>query len=110
MVEHITELSRGASRAIVTPVGGDPTVCRLDLFAPDALLPVYSFWWDPDDSLIHEGPAGVDQGPSVSATVERFQFVASDSLIELTGVQLRSAEGARIQLDTRIALYNRKQP
>ena len=68
----------------------------------------YRFWWHAADSLIHERTGtGSDRGAIGYSRVERFRFGRSDSLVELTLLQLRSPKGQRIQLSTTVNLYNR---
>ena len=109
--EHIAEQVHLSARAVVTEADqGGPTLCRLDLYSkPSDTDPWYSFWWQHSDSLVHEGPPGIDRA-NITSIVERFQFVECgrcDSLVELTELQLRSAEGRRVSLGTTMALYNR---
>ena len=107
LMEHISEQVHRSARAVVTEEG-DITHCRVQLFNQGEVTPWYSFWWA--DSMIHESGAGGDSSTNVTSVVERFQMVPClncDELVELTDLQLRSAEGRRVSLSTKMALYNR---
>ena len=65
------------------------------------------FSWEPVDSLVHYWDAGVDKGPVTTSVVERFQLaVVSASVVQLTGLQVRAADGARITSSSMFALNN----
>lgn len=71
------------------------------------------FWWNVGqsgaDSLIHEGPTtSQDRGPVASSLCERFQCVAGNvpGMVDVELI-LRSAQGERIQMATRLVMVNR---
>ena len=105
--EHIAEQVHRSANAVVTIVANDSTHCRVELFDQGQLTPWYSCWWK--DSQIHEFTGGLET-VNVTSPVEQFRFVpciSCDSLVEMTDLQLRSAEGHRVSLKTKMALYNR---
>jgi len=107
LVEHIADQSHHSATAVVTAVDG--TNCRVDFYDPGQTVARYAFWWDPDDSLVHEGTAA---GSTVSGSskVERFSLAACtpcDTFVDLTSLVMRSADGRRISMSTTMALYNR---
>jgi Tfp pilus assembly protein PilW len=65
------------------------------------------------DSLLHEHtpdtPGGplVDRGGLGNSTVEQFSAIASDSVVTIPALHLRSSNGEVVEFSTAIALYNR---
>lgn len=68
----------------------------------------FRMWWNTGDSLVHERVnGGSDLGAVGRSKVETFRFGRADSLVELRLLQVRAANGERIQLATTVNLYNR---
>lgn len=107
LVKDITDRTRQASRAIVAPVP-DTLHNTLWLFRAGESTAFQMYWWNATDSLVHQGPdQSQDRGPLVSSRVERFQLgMEGDSLVRITLLQLRSANGSRIRMSSTIAMYN----
>ncbi len=103
VVEHMSEMIRSASQAIVVPPGdsivvlyghGGEETCR--------------FWWDTSDSLVYWADSTGDHGPILTSKVERFQLRTIDTtLVELTLLQARTARGQLVRTSSSFALYNR---
>src|SRR5438552_71287 len=107
LLEQLSDRVHQSARASVTQIGGDSLVCRLDLYNHGSVTPARSFWWSPEDSLIYEQDiAGGGAAYSVvGSIVEKFQLVpcaSCDSLVEVTSLQLRSAQGHRVDMSTQI--------
>lgn len=106
----VEELTAMVHQAAFAHAESTATGFQLDLYKQDS-SPLYSFWFDPSDSTVHEGPQRIeDNGASVTSRVERFAFVACgqcDSLVELTSLRLRSSSGHVVETSAAIALYNR---
>ncbi|MCC6348247.1 MAG: hypothetical protein IT347_01480 [Candidatus Eisenbacteria bacterium] len=68
----------------------------------------WCFWWDPADSLVHQGPdpATDDRGPLSTSRVERFRVVADNSLVQVA-LRLRSATGEPVEVSTSAMMRNR---
>ncbi len=112
VLELLSQRVHESERASVTQIGGDSLVCRLDLYAPGSVTPSRSFWWSPTDSLVYaQDVAGGGTAFTVAGSVvEKFQFVpcvSCESLVELKALQLRSAQGHRVEVSSQFALYNR---
>jgi len=110
LVSHMANEAHRSSQAVVTLVDG--ANCRLEFFDAGQGVARYAFWWDPADSLVHEG-SGAQSTASGTSTVERFALTpctSCDSLVELTSLTMRSADGRRITMSTTMAMYNRASP
>jgi Tfp pilus assembly protein PilW len=95
----------GVAKVVNSP---DELHSQLELY-PDRIstTPLYVYWWDATDSLVHEGETrSADKGAQGSSTVERFQCIAGDSAMVQVSVQMRSAQGQRIQIGTSVAMMN----
>ena len=66
------------------------------------------FAWEPADSMVHFSEGGVDHGPTTTSVVESFQLSVdvSPSVVNLTRLQLRAADGARVTTSSMFALNN----
>lgn len=107
VLEAIANHARDAADVTVTPNGGDTV---LTFFKVGGIEP-YSFWWDQQgDSLLHqaEGTGDVDGGPVTPSTVERFYFEWDPALkiVHVRVLEVRSAQGERVQVSSSFALYN----
>lgn len=106
--EAIADTARRSARAIAIPVPdaehGQVAFYRHD----DPVTPIWYFWWDPADSLIHHGsdPATDDRGALLASKVERFRVVADASLVQLA-LRLRAATGQRVEVTTSALMRNR---
>ena len=70
----------------------------------------FYFWWDPVDSLVHHGPTadpGGDRGALGDSKVLAFELDRDSSLVYLRNLELRSANGQRVNLTSSAALMNR---
>jgi hypothetical protein len=71
----------------------------------------WRFWWDEDDSLVHQGPGlGQDRGPVVASRVTRFQLDTLTRMVEIRLVEVRSGDGQLVRMSSAAALYNRGAP
>lgn len=109
LLEVMADSVRSASTAVVDSAGS--TFSTLHLYAyGDPVNEVCRFWWNPDDSKVHlwsrfDGP----HGPVIDSQVDQFQLSPIDnSLIELTLLKVRTADGQVVQTGSRFALYNRE--
>jgi prepilin-type N-terminal cleavage/methylation domain-containing protein len=108
VLKSISDRARPDSVAIASATA-NPNFWRLDL-VPYGKLPsdsTYSYWWDPADSLIHEGyksPTLVDRGPMLRSKVERFQISVSGQMVNITSLRVHTTQGDRIDLATSVAL------
>jgi hypothetical protein len=108
LADEIGRNIREAGSATITH-NPDSLHCQLSLYEPSEIVPFQVYWWDPGDSLVHDGsdPSTDDRGAMVSSTVEVFQIDADSSTVDLRLLQLRSAQGQRVQITMRTAFQNR---
>jgi prepilin-type N-terminal cleavage/methylation domain-containing protein len=66
-------------------------------------------WWDDADSLVHSSTGSVvaDRGPVIASHVDRFQITATDSLVHLSALEVRSANRTTVRLASTVAFCNR---
>jgi len=109
VLESIRQRARPAWTAHVAP-NPDATHALLQLdyqgFPPSQSH--YYFWWEPSDSLIHEGYGDPrrDQGPVLQSKVETFDVTASNTMVRVNALQLRTAGGQHVRLSTFVQLVN----
>jgi hypothetical protein len=108
LIEAITDSVRAAFLAEVQDgPGPDPEHQCLILYdqVPNES---WRFWWNPADSLVHQGP-GLDQdrGPVVASRVTRFQLDTLDRLVRIRLVELRAGDGQLVRMTSAAAIYNR---
>lgn len=109
LVEAITDSVRKAFLAEVHDV---PDSLRQTLILRDAAQEEFCrFWWDADDSLVHQG-SGLrdDRGPVVASRVTRFQLDTLARAVEIRLIELRSNEGQLVRTTSAAALRNRVGP
>lgn len=83
---------------------------QLELYnAPGAPAAAWIFWFDPTDSLIHQGTSMVsdDRGAMHASKVTRFRVTAGDSALAVITLRLRAATGQQVELSTSALLRNR---
>jgi hypothetical protein len=103
VIEEMSRRIHDAAQATVE-CPGDPLHCRIELFDKDNNQ-LWAYWWR--DSLLHEGPnIATDRGAMASSKVEVFQVVGDDDLVDIQLLQMRSAQGERVQMSTKIAFAN----
>jgi Tfp pilus assembly protein FimT len=117
VIEEISSRVHGAA-SVDVDCSGDINHCVLQLYDSGS-NPTWAFWWDNADSLLHEGidptPAN-DRGAMESSVAEYFQVTESagsapgSRIVDIGLLQLRSAQGSRIQMSTRAALQNATTP
>lgn len=109
IAEAIADRARTSSRARINLVP-DAEHGQLELYAPgNNLSPAWMFWFDPTDSLIHQGtnPANDDRGAMNSSKVMRFRVASSDSALAELTLRLRAATGQQVEISTSIMLRNK---
>jgi hypothetical protein len=111
VVDAIRKRTRVAYLATVNNVP-DAQHVQLDL-APVKDSPpeqTYSYWWDPADSLVHEGCRlmGDDRGPMLQSKVETFSLAVVDGgrLLRVVSLQVRTPQGHHIAVRTNVRLEN----
>lgn len=118
ILEAISSRARDAA-AVVTPppVSGADTILtfyKRDPTPPNSLIEPYSFWLSHADSLIHQGvgTGNQDDGPVAPSKVERFSFEMDPalSILHIRMLEVRSAQGTKIQMSTSFTLYNGPKP
>jgi hypothetical protein len=106
-VEFITTRARACQSATVID-SPDPLHQKIILVDQ---LGESDFRWDLADSLVHADTliAGVwnDKGPAVQSKVTRFQLERDANLVFLNMLEVESANGAKVQLSSTAAFYNR---
>lgn len=116
ILEAITQHAHDAAAVIVTPAAPDTilTFYKRDPSPPNSLVEPYSFWWSQGDSLVHQGVGTGDQddGPVAPSVVERFYFEMDPALpiLHLRMLEVRSGQGARVQISTSFLLHNGPKP
>jgi hypothetical protein len=109
LVQTITDNVRSSALAYV-PVETD-TVHQTLILNDTAGSETWRFWWNPGDSLVHQGPGlGVDRGPVVASRVTRFQLDTLDRLVRIRLIELRAGDGQLVRMTSAAALYNRGAP
>lgn len=104
LIEQMRRNVHRSAGAIVTPRGANS---QIDLLRYDG-TPWYSYWWDETDSLVHEGRSTLsDSGACISSKVEIFRAVAETTMLDAFQIQVRSPEGQRMLLTSRMAFMNR---
>jgi Tfp pilus assembly protein PilW len=106
VVEHLADRVHEAASASFSPGTGQHHT--LTLFDHDGVQ-TYQFAIDPSDSLLHEYATATldDKGPIVTSIVNRFQVQTGGALVDLTMLDLRSANEDTVKISSRFALYNR---
>jgi len=105
LIEAISERVRESSVAM-TYDSPDPDHQGLLLWDANQ-EPLWRFWWDPSDSLVHQGPkVGQDRGPVVASRVTRIRLEALPHLLEMRLVEVRSGDGRLVRMSSAAALYN----
>jgi len=110
LTEVMGDAIHSSSRAWVSG-SPDSLHSMLHLYGYKGQTEKYFIWWK-DDSTVHVGtgltPPG-DHGPVIASKVETFQLHCSkdSTLVELTLLQARTAQGQVVRTATRYALYNR---
>jgi len=59
------------------------------------------------DSLLHESRGGVDRGPLATSVVTRFLIAADPTMVRVSILEMRSANGHLIRMGTGAAFYNK---
>jgi prepilin-type N-terminal cleavage/methylation domain-containing protein len=109
LVGAITESARAAFSAEVQD-SPDSLHRTLILRRPDG-DEFWRFWWDPGDSLVHQGPGnGQDRGPVVASRVVRFVADTLTRMVDIRLVELRAGDGQVVRISSAAALYNRPGP
>jgi prepilin-type N-terminal cleavage/methylation domain-containing protein len=68
----------------------------------------WRFWWDANDSLVHQGPqVGVDRGPVVASRVTRFELDTLARAVDIRLIELRSTDGQLVRTTSAAAYRNR---
>jgi hypothetical protein len=111
IVDVLGRRVRAGSEAVVTDVDG-PLHHRVEVFEPGpGGVPesIGSIGWSSDDHRVHDYAAdGSDRGPIADSRVLQFRFTTLDTtLVELTCLELLSAEGDTVRTASRFALLNR---
>ncbi len=105
VLEAIADSVRTGASAIATPLP-DADHGQLELYRVDGTSS-WGFWWDPTDSLVHNGPDPADdRGALLESPVERFRVEYSHPLVRVS-LLLRSPTGSRIEMATTTLLRNR---
>jgi len=103
LVEEIRRRTHEAKDAIVDATT-DPVHHSLAL-SYEGSAPVTEFRWHSDDSRVHLEVGGDDEGAIVDSPVARFQFNTDGSkMVDLTILEIRTADGDSIQISSRFAL------
>jgi Tfp pilus assembly protein PilW len=90
----------GDAQLLVSPPG-------LQLFDAPSGTEIVRYWFEPTDSLIHEGHGALDHGEVVGSRAERFDItIENGRLVRVTSLVLRSAEGDRVATSFTALLYN----
>lgn len=107
ITEAITENVRLGAKATVIPVP-DLDHGQVALYQFNDPTPYWYYWWNPADSLIHQGPnpATDDRGAMHASKAERFRVVVNDSALVEVELRLRAATGQRVTLSTSAVLRN----
>lgn len=109
VAEAILDRARTSSRARVNLVP-DAEHAQLELYAPgNNVSPAWMFWFDPTDSLIHQGsnPANDDRGAMHASKALRFRVASSDSALAEVTLRLRAATGQQVEISTTAMLRNK---
>jgi hypothetical protein len=107
VLKSISDRARPAKAAFAN-VSANANYYKLDL-VPYGMPAdsTYSYWWNPADSLIHEGywtPTLVDRGPMLRSKVERFQINVSGQMVNITSLRVHTTQGDRIDLATSVGM------
>jgi len=108
VTQAIADTALVSARAIATPVPdaehGQVAFYRHD----DLVTPSWCFWWDPTDSLVHQGPdpANDDRGALLASKVERFRITADASMVQVA-IRVRAGTGQRVEIATSSVMRNR---
>ena len=95
------------SRAAIATDNPDAEHAVLTLYPHGQVTPSWCFWWDPADSLVHQGPDPAnDRGAMLSSKVERFRVVPDAQFVQVA-IRLRSATGQTVELSTTTLMRNR---
>jgi hypothetical protein len=108
VTEAIADTAQASALAIAT-ASPDAEHGQVAFYRHDNLVtPSWCFWWNPTDSLIHQGPDPVtgDRGALLSSKVERFRIVADDELVQVA-LRVRVSTGQRVEVTTTTVLRNR---
>jgi hypothetical protein len=106
LIQTITDDVRSAFLAYV-PLEAD-TVHQTLILNDAGGNETWRFWWNPGDSLVHQGPGlGMDRGPVVASRVTRFQLDTLDRLVRIKLVELRAGDGQLVRMTSAAATYNR---
>ncbi len=113
LVETVSDHVRAACIAQVID-SPDSLHQGLVLFDQDQ-IEQWRFWWDGNDSLVHQGATDLlghpgDHGPVVASRVLRFQLDTLDRLVQIRLIELRSGDGQLVRITSAAALYNRGTP
>jgi len=105
LVEALRRQVHAAQTATVDT--SDPAHHQLSLSFPSGNPPV-DFRWDSTDHRVHMLVGGNDRGPVVETPVTRIQFSTRGAdIVELTLLELRTANGDSVRTGTRFALLGR---
>jgi len=108
VTEAIADTAQASALAIATS-SPDPEHGQVAFYRHgDLVTPTWCFWWNPTDSLIHQGPDPVtgDRGALLSSKVERFRIVTDASLVQVA-LRVRVSTGQRVEVATSTMLRNR---
>jgi Tfp pilus assembly protein PilW len=106
LIESITDSVRAAALAEVKDVP-DPAHQSLILY-DRGLVETWRYWWNPADSLVHQGRGlNLDRGPVVASRVTRFELDTLDRLVRIRLVELRAGDGQLVRMTSAAAIYNR---
>jgi len=108
VTEAIADTAQASALAVAT-ASPDAEHGQVAFYRHNNLVtPSWCFWWNPTDSLIHQGPDPVtgDRGALLSSKVERFRIVADASLVQVA-LRVRVSTGQRVEVSTSTVLRNR---
>jgi len=105
----ITEkLASWVQKAAVVTVDTSDPLHNTVFFNDAATNQIYEFKWNAADSLLDEGVSDPNLTACSNSKVTRFQLtVIGDSLVSLTALELKSADGRLVSTASTFALYNR---